>query len=98
MTLPEFGEILLHRDLTWEAAMPSRMGMYKKPLEHYIAIKINELHPDTVKRIRISHIPEDARGRNWEVIETIPPPPPEMALEIDREVIAPLREMINLID
>jgi len=78
--------------------MPSRMEMYKKPLEHYIAIKINELHPHTVERIRISHIPVDARGRNWEVIETIPPPPPEIAIEIDREIIDPLRGMIKLID
>jgi len=78
--------------------MTSRVTMYKKPLERYLADKINELHPHMVKRIHICRVAADEHGCNWEIVDTIPPPTPEIAIALDREVISPVREMINLAD
>lgn len=78
--------------------MTSRMTMYKQPLERYLANKINERHPQLVLSIRICRVAADADGCNWKVIESIPQAPPEMAFELDCEIIEPLREIINLVD
>jgi hypothetical protein len=72
--------------------------MYKKPLEHYLLGKINEFHPQMIKSIRICRVAVDDHGCNWEIIDTMPPMTPGMAIEIDHHVIALARDAVNLAD
>lgn len=78
--------------------MTRRITMYKKPLERYLAGKINALHPRMIQYVHICRVPADEQGCNWEVVNTVPHPTPEIAIELDREVISPMRETINLAD
>jgi hypothetical protein len=72
--------------------------MYREPLERYLLHKINELYPHMLEGIHMGRIAADAHGCNWEVTETIPPATAKMAIEIDRNIIGPAREMINLVE
>jgi hypothetical protein len=70
--------------------------MYREPLELYLFHKIKGELPGLIKKVRIRHLREPRGGCNWDIEIIEPSLPVETAAEINRRVVAPLRNSIDL--
>jgi len=70
--------------------------MYREPLERYIHMKLLTEVPGPIGRVKVRKLKERYGGCNWDIQRIESNIPAETAAEIDRRVIAPLRDSIDL--
>lgn len=76
----------------------ARATMYRGPLEIYLLNKIRTYSPMSIERVKIQSLDIPEFGCNWDIEEIQPRLPADMARMIDRDVIAPLKSTIELVD
>ncbi|MDY0885278.1 hypothetical protein ACFPL7_02115 [Dongia soli] len=73
-----------------------KITMYPQPLERYLYSKIMDFKPVTIRRLKIRRLDNAENGCNWTVDTLDCDLPPYMMKHLEREVIAPLRDAIDL--
>lgn len=76
----------------------ARATMYQEPLERYLLTKINSTAPIKIDGVHIRRLNADQDDCNWDLAATQPPLPLDLAAELNRKVILPIRNAINLVD
>jgi hypothetical protein len=74
-----------------------RATMYQEPLEVYVLSKIRAAYPGAAETVRVRRIDGDGCGCSWEVEAIEPSLPIELATDIERLIILPLQETIDLV-
>jgi len=74
----------------------AKASMFREPLERYLLIKIGDQAPGLIHNVRVRRLSEPRHGCNWEIEAIEPSLPAEMAADLERKVIAPLRDSIDL--
>jgi len=75
-----------------------RVTMYQEPLERYLVTKINNVAPTKIERVVVRRLDGGRDRCNWDVAATKPALPMEIAADVERDVILPIREAIDLAD
>ncbi|TXH38216.1 MAG: hypothetical protein E6Q98_05220 [Rhodospirillaceae bacterium] len=73
-----------------------KITMYQEPLERYVYSKIMNVKPVNIRRLEIRRLSEAENGCNWVIAELDCDLPAHMMSYLQREVIAPLRNAIDL--
>ena len=76
----------------------ARVTMYREPLELYLLQKIRAQLPLSVQEIRIQTLSNPRFGCNWDVVSIEPSLPVDMLRLIDRDVVAPAKVVIDLVE
>jgi len=76
----------------------ARETMYRQPLELYLLGKISEHAAMDIKSVHVRPVQGDPRNCNWEVDWVDPPLTAEMMSDLNRLILAPVRETINLVE
>lgn len=76
----------------------ARATMYREPLERYLLSKLPLEWPVRVKKIKVRRLDEAGETCNWVVERTEPVLSAELADLLNRDVIQPVRETINVAD
>jgi len=72
--------------------------MHREPLERYLLSKVQSYSPGVIEDLTICPLMERRDGCNWQVQRLAPKIPFRTARDLDINVVAPIRETIDLAD